>query len=72
MEGLVMEAGREAMKEALVQAWWEWEQEVMAQGCPRCTGSAESLRSKGTRRRVVIATFGRAVLHLRRLRCAVC
>ncbi len=72
MEGLVLEAGREAMKEALVQAWWEWEQEVMAQGCPKCTGSAESLRSKGTRRRVVVATFGRTVLHLRRLRCEGC
>lgn len=71
-EELVLEAGRKAMKEALVQACREYERQQQAKGCPKCAGSVERLQSKGTRRRVVIATFGRTVLRLRRLRCKGC
>lgn len=69
MEELVLEAERKAMRESLAQACREYERE---KGCPACGGCAEQFRSKGPRRRVAIATFGRTVLHLRRLRCSEC
>lgn len=72
VEELVLEAGRKAMREALAHACREYEREAIAKGCAGCGGSAKQLRSKGTCKRVVIATFGRTVLHLRRYRCNGC
>lgn len=72
VESKVLEAGRRAMRAALRGACREYEQEITARGCPGCGVGADSLRTRGTRRRVVVAVFGRTVLQLRRLRCERC
>ncbi|MDP9379368.1 MAG: hypothetical protein M3Q29_04315 [Chloroflexota bacterium] len=71
VKGLVLDAGLGAMREVLAQACGEYEREVAACDCPGC-GGPESLRPRGTRRRVVVATFGRIVLQLWQLRCEGC
>lgn len=67
-EELVLEAGRRAMRAALAEACREAGRASAC--CPRC-GSREA-RTEGTDRRVALASFGRVVLPLRRLRCGGC
>jgi len=68
MEQAVVDAGRQAMREALPQAVRQYEAEHLA--CPRC-GHPQS-PPQGTVRRCVLTCFGRVVLHLRRHRCGQC
>lgn len=68
LEPLVLEAGRQAMAKALRAASREYEARVVA--CPRC--HHERLQSEGTDRRVLLLSFGRVELPLRRLRCEHC
>ncbi len=72
VEASVSEAGRKAMSKAMGEACREYEREVIAKGCPGCSGGVELLSSKGTRRRIVVAAFGRTELQLRRMRCERC
>lgn len=68
MEAEIQEAGRQAMRAALVQAVRGYEAAHAA--CPHC-GSAQS-RSGGTVVRRVLTRFGRVVVPLRRQRCVPC
>jgi hypothetical protein len=67
-EAKVSEAGRAAMLRALGLVCREYEAQVDT--CPACGGG--ELEGEGTDRRVLLTGFGRAVLHLRRLRCGGC
>lgn len=68
MEKQIQEAGRAAMKEALKQALRQ--QEDQQKVCPHC-GTQES-RSQGTITRVLLTSFGRVEVALRRQRCRGC
>jgi hypothetical protein len=68
VEPLVVEAGQRAMRAAVQAACREYERQSGA--CPHC-GSA-TLQSHGTDERRLRTSFGRVVLHLRRLRCEAC
>ncbi len=69
LEPLVLQAGRECMKRAMVDAMRQYEQVKMAQPCPYCGADAQLLRSEGTDKRVLLTLFGRVELPLRRVRC---
>jgi len=64
-EQAVQDAGREAMRQALVQAVRRYEE--THDTCPHC-GSLQS-HSQGMVRRRVLTGFGRVRLELRRQRC---
>ncbi len=68
VEALIVEAGRRAMVEALRRVCWECE--AQARQCRQC--GSEQLRTEGTYRRVLLTSFGKATLNLRRLRCQEC
>jgi hypothetical protein len=68
VEALIVEAGRKAMVEALRGVCREYEAE--ARQCRKC--GSEQLRTEGTYRRVLLTSFGKVVLNLRRLRCQEC
>lgn len=72
LEERVLQAGRTAMRAALVAAVRASEEQHRA--CPRCGASSSSgpLRSHGTKRRVVLTRFGRVEMRVRRLRCGAC
>jgi hypothetical protein len=67
VETVILEAGRRAMRNALDMAVREIEESARA--CPACGG--ETL-IEGSESRVVLATFGRVALRLRRLVCLDC
>lgn len=67
VETLILEAGRRAMRQALELAVREIEESRRA--CPACGGET---RIGGSESRVVLATFGRVALRLRRLVCLEC
>src|SRR5690348_12024238 len=56
------------MKEALKQAIQEQEKQQI--GCPTC--GSQQLMSQGTKRRVILSSFGRVEVPLKRLRCQGC
>jgi len=68
MERLILEAGWQAMRQALGAAVDAYEQTHLA--CPHC-GSSDS-RSQGTVARRMLTRFGRVVVRLRRRRCQAC
>lgn len=68
MEGQIREAGREAMKEALKQVIKANEEQQKS--CPAC--GSEQLKSQGTKRRVLLTSFGKVEIPLKRLRCQQC
>ena len=68
MERQIQEAGRAAMQAALKVAIRQ--QEDHQPTCPAC-GSGEP-RSQGTKRRVLLTSFGRVEVPLKRLRCQHC
>lgn len=68
MEQQSQQAGREAMKEALKQAMGAVEQQQSP--CPGC--GSEQVHPQGTKRRVLLTSFGRVELPLKRWRCAGC
>ncbi len=68
VEPLVVQAGRRAMEDALREACREYERQVVV--CPHC--GSERLQGEGTDRRVLLCSFGRVDLYLRRLRCEEC
>ena len=67
VETVILEAGRQAMRKALEMAVREIEESARA--CRACGG--ETL-VEGSESRVVLATFGRVALRLRRLVCLDC
>jgi len=71
LEERVLQAGRVAMRAALVAAVRASEEQHAA--CPTCGASrGEPLRSHGTKRRVVLTRFGRVEVRVRRQRCRAC
>src|SRR5579859_1929593 len=68
MEQQTQEAGRAAMKEALKQAIGQHEEQ--SSRCPAC--GSEQVHSRGTKRRVLLTSFGRVEVPLKRLRCRQC
>jgi hypothetical protein len=68
VESVVVEAGRQAMAEALRQACREYEKRVVA--CLRCGSGL--VQSEGHARRVVLCSFGVVELHPKILRCEEC
>lgn len=68
VEPVVVEAGRRAMVDTIGAACREYERAVVA--CPSC--ASEALQSDGTDERVLLCSFGRVELSLRRLRCEGC
>jgi hypothetical protein len=68
MEAVIVEAGRRTMREGLKGVCGEYESRVSQ--CPYCGG--KSLRTEGTDTRVSLTSFGRVVLHPRRIRCQEC
>src|SRR5579875_2780762 len=68
MERQIQQAGRQAMQAALAQAIRQSEEQQ--QQCPVC-GSAQ-VRTRGTKRRVLLTSFGRVEVALRRLCCRQC
>lgn len=68
VEPLIAAAGQRAMRAAVQAACREYERRPAA--CPRC--ASERLQSIGTDERRLRTSFGRTVLHLRRLRCEDC
>ncbi len=68
IEQRVQEAGRQAMRQAMQKAVRAVEEQK--QPCPHCGG--EAVRSEGTDQRIILTTFGRVALPLRRLRCQGC
>jgi len=68
LERRIQEVGREAMQAALKAAIRQ--REDQQQPCPAC-GSAQQL-SQGTKRRVLLTSFGRVEVPLKRLRCQHC
>jgi hypothetical protein len=68
MERQIGEAGRAAMKEALEQAIHQNEEQ---QGtCPKC--GSEQVQTQGSKRRVLLTSFGRVEVLLKRLRWKPC
>lgn len=68
MERQIQEAGREAMKAALKQAIRQSEE--YRQTCPAC--GSEQQQPQGTKRRVLLTSFGRVEVSLTRRRCQQC
>ena len=68
MECQIQAAGRGAMQEALKQAIHQ--REVQQQTCPAC--GSEQQRTHGTKRRVLLTSFGRVEVPLQRRRCQQC
>jgi hypothetical protein len=68
MEQQIQQAGREAMKEALKQAIQQSGEQQKR--CPAC--GSEQVRTRGTKRRVLLTSFGRVEVPLKRLRCHQC
>lgn len=68
MEEQIQQAGREVMKEGLKQAVRQSEEQEKS--CPHC--GSERVHSQGTKRRVLLTSFGRVEVPLRRLRCLQC
>lgn len=68
MERQIRAAGQEAMKQALEQAIHQSEEQQKR--CPTC--GSDQLHTQGTKRRVVVSSFGRVELVLRRYRCQPC
>ncbi len=69
VEPLVLQAGRECMKKALIEAVRQYEQVVLSQSCPYCGSDPRLLKSEGTDTRVLLTLFGKVQLPLRRTRC---
>ena len=67
LEQQIQAAGREAMKEALKQAIRAVEEQPI---CLEC--GSEHLRTQGTKRRVLLTSFGRVEIPLKRLGCQKC
>lgn len=68
IEERVQEAGRQAMREAMQKAVRAVEEQKKR--CPHC--GSEAVRSEGTDQRIMLTTFGRVRLPLRRQRCQGC
>jgi hypothetical protein len=68
MESQIQQAGREVMKEGLKQALRQIEEQEKT--CPHC--GSERVQTQGTKRRVLLTSFGRVEVPLRRLRCQQC
>src|SRR6266581_8110388 len=68
MERQIAEAGRAAMKEALEQAIHQNEEQQGS--CPEC--GSEQVQTQGSKRRVLLTSFGRVEVLLKRLRCQQC
>jgi hypothetical protein len=68
LEQAILQAGWDAMRQALQQAVRTYED--AHSGCPHCGGTTS--RSQGTVRRRVLTRFGKVVLRLRRQRCRSC
>jgi hypothetical protein len=68
VEPLILDAGRQAMRDALRQAALAAQAHV--QTCPAC--AHPRLHADGTARRVVLASFGRIEVPVLRKRCAAC
>lgn len=68
MEQQIGEAGRAAMKEALEQAIHQHEEQHKR--CRQC--GSEQVQTQGTKRRVLLTSFGRVEMPLKRLRCRQC
>jgi hypothetical protein len=68
VEPLIVVAGQQAMRAAMQAACREYERQV--QRCPHC--ASEQVQSDGTDERRLRTSFGRLVLHLRRLTCETC
>jgi Uncharacterised protein family (UPF0236) len=68
MESQIGEAGREAMKAALKQAIKAREEQV--QRCPAC--DSELVKTQGTKPRVLLTSFGKVEIPLKRMRCQQC
>jgi hypothetical protein len=68
MERQIGEAGRAAMKEALAQALHQ--NEKQQKRCPAC--GSDQVRTQGSKRRVLLTSFGRVEVLLKRLRCQQC
>lgn len=68
MESQIQEAGREAMKAALKQVLRFDEAHHLI--CPAC--GSQQTSTQGTKRRVLLTSFGRVEVALRRQRCQAC
>lgn len=68
MEQQIGEAGRAAMKEALKQAIHQNEEQQKR--CPEC--GSEQVQTQGTKRSVLLTSFGRVEMPLKGLRCQQC
>jgi transposase-like protein len=68
LESQIQETGREAMKAALQQAIHQLEEHEKS--CPHC-GSTQ-VQTRGTKRRILLTSFGRVEVPLKRLRCLHC
>jgi hypothetical protein len=68
MEGQIQTAGRAAMQAALQTAIRQSEDAEMS--CPAC--GSEQQHSYGTKRRVLLTSFGRVEVSLKRRRCQQC
>lgn len=68
IEERVQEAGRQVMRRATQQAVREQEEQQMR--CTYCL--SEDVKRKGTKRRVVLTTYGREELGVLRRRCQQC
>ena len=68
LESQIQQAGRVAMQEALMQAIRQGEEQQM--NCPAC--GSEQVHTQGTKRRVLLTSFGRVEVPLKRLRCQGC
>lgn len=68
MEQQIQAAGRVAMQAALKEALQQREEQV--QTCPAC--GSEQVHRQGTKRRVLLTSFGRVEVPLKRLRCGQC
>ena len=68
IEPQILDAGRQAMREALRLAALHAQAQVTH--CPRC--AHPTLQADGTTRRVVLTSFGRVAVPVLRKRCAAC
>lgn len=68
MEGQIQQAGRAAMHQAMKQAIRQKEEQQKE--CPAC--GSEQIQTRGTKRRVLLTSFGRVEVPLKRVWCQVC